>query len=307
MSYFTPSSSLDSVPMILEDTQLLGGDAAAPLNAPLQALLNRIEHHKQNKEADPHGLGAAIAAAISALTKASVGLSNVDNTADASKPVSTAQAAAISAAISALTKASVGLSNADNTSDATVIAATIAALTKASVGLSNVDNTADASKPVSTAQAAAISAAISALTKASVGLSNADNTSDATVIAATIAALLAQNNVWTKAQRGAFAALTSASASIAVDLDRANNFNHTLTENTTLAAPTHAVAGQSGVIEFTQHASSPKTLALNAFWKFPGGAPSPVLTATNGAIDVLTYVVASTGTYAICSMGKAVS
>ena len=31
------------------------------------------------------------------------------------------------------------------------------------------------------------------------------------------------------------------------------------------------------------------------------------LTATNGAIDVLTYVVASTGTYAICSMGKAVS
>ena len=246
MSYFTPSSSLDSVPMILEDTQLLGGDAAAPLNAPLQALLNRIEHHKQNKEADPHGLGAAIAAAISALTKASVGLSNVDNTADASKPVSTAQAAAISAAISALTKASVGLSN-------------------------------------------------------------ADNTSDATVIAATIAALLAQNNVWTKAQRGAFAALTSASASIAVDLDRANNFNHTLTENTTLAAPTHAVAGQSGVIEFTQHASSPKTLALNAFWKFPGGAPSPVLTATNGAIDVLTYVVASTGTYAICSMGKAVS
>jgi hypothetical protein len=120
-------------------------------------------------------------------------------------------------------------------------------------------------------------------------------------------AQVSQNNTWTKGQRGAFVALTSTSGSIAVDLDDSNNFKHTLTEDTELAEPTNAVAGQSGVIEFTNHASAPKTLALNAFWKFPGGAPSPVLTAANGAIDVLSYVVASSGTYAICSIGQDVS
>ena len=119
--------------------------------------------------------------------------------------------------------------------------------------------------------------------------------------------LLSEGNNWTGAQRGAFTALTSTSNSIAVDLDDGNNFSHTLTEDTTLAAPSHAVAGQSGVFEFTNHASAPKTLALDAFWKFHGGAPSPVLTAANGAVDVLTYIVASSGTYAICSMGQDVS
>ena len=63
---------------------------------------------------------------VVSLVKADVGLSNVDNTSDANKPVSTAQQAAIDA------------------------------LDKADVGLSNVDNTSDANKPVSTAQAAEI-------------------------------------------------------------------------------------------------------------------------------------------------------
>jgi hypothetical protein len=112
-----------------------------------------------------------------------------------------------------------------------------------------------------------------------------------------------QNNTYTAAQRGAFVALTSTSASIAVNLNLSNNFNHTLTEDTTLAAPTNAVAGQSGVIHFTQHASSAKTLAYNAFWKFAGGTV-PTLTATNGAIDVLSYVVNPAGTSAVCVLAK---
>jgi hypothetical protein len=113
----------------------------------------------------------------------------------------------------------------------------------------------------------------------------------------------ARNNTYTKAQRGAFVALTSTSASIAVDLGLSNNFNHTLTENTTLAAPTNKVAGQRGVIHLTQHASAPKTLGYNAFWKFAGGT-LPTLTATNGAIDVLSYVVNPAGTSAFCSLAK---
>lgn len=61
------------------------------------------------------------------------GLDQVNNTSDANKPVSGAQALAIAAAQ----------------------AAAIAAITPTSLGLGNVNNTSDANKPVSTAQAAA--------------------------------------------------------------------------------------------------------------------------------------------------------
>ena len=104
------------------------------------------------------------------------------------------------------------------------------------------------------------------------------------------------------AKRGAVTALTSSSASVAVDLASANNFAHTLTENTTLAAPSNAVAGQSGVVVFTQHASSAKTLAFNSFWKFAGGTV-PVLSTSLGAVDVFAYYVES-ASRATCSLIK---
>lgn len=62
-------------------------------------------------------------------TKTQVGLGNVDNTSDASKPISTAQQTALD-----------GKSNTSHTH------------TKAQVGLGSVDNTSDANKPISTAQ-----------------------------------------------------------------------------------------------------------------------------------------------------------
>jgi hypothetical protein len=97
---------------------------------------------------------------------------------------------------------------------------------------------------------------------------------------------------FTKAQRVTPVALTSTSASIAVDASLSNNFTHTFTENTTLANPTNLVAGQGGVIVFTQHASSPKTLAFGSNWKFSSGI-APTVTATNSAVDVLVYYVES--------------
>ena len=112
---------------------------------------------------------------------------------------------------------------------------------------------------------------------------------------------LANDQTWTGAQRGAFTALTSASGHIAVDMALGNNFSHTFTENTELDAPTNAVAGQSGVIHFTQHASSPKTLSFASFWLFADGT-DPTITATNSAVDVLTYVVNPAGTSAICAI-----
>jgi len=121
-----------------------------------------------------------------------------------------------------------------------------------------------------------------------------------------VAALLAQNNTWTKAQRGAYVALTSSANSIAIDLALSNNFTHTLTENTTLAAPSNVVAGQGGVIQFTQHASSAKTLAYNSFWRMGTGV-SLTISTTVGSVNEFCYVVDSTGAFATCTMQIAIS
>jgi hypothetical protein len=75
------------------------------------------------------------------LVKSDVGLGNVDNTADASKPVSTAQQTAIDL------KANIA---------SPTFTGTVSGITKTMVGLGNVDNTADTAKPVSTAQQAAL-------------------------------------------------------------------------------------------------------------------------------------------------------
>ena len=120
--------------------------------------------------------------------KASVGLANVDNTADTAKPVSTAQQTALNAKENTVTA---GLTTQYYRGDKTWVV-----LDKTAVGLANVDNTSDAAKPVSTATQTALNAkeaAITAgttaqywrgdktwqaLTKTSVGLDQVDNTSD---------------------------------------------------------------------------------------------------------------------------------
>ena len=73
----------------------------------------------------------------------------------------TTQIAGVNTTISNLTKADVGLPNVDNTSDAnkpisTAVQNALNSLTKTDVGLANVDNTADVDKPVSTAQQSAL-------------------------------------------------------------------------------------------------------------------------------------------------------
>ena len=75
------------------------------------------------------------------LVKSDVGLGNVDNTADASKPVSTAQQTALDL--------KANLANPTFTG-------TVSGITKSMVGLGNVDDTADTAKPVSTAQQTAL-------------------------------------------------------------------------------------------------------------------------------------------------------
>ena len=112
-------------------------------------------------------------------------------------------------------------------------------------------------------------------------------------------------NTWNTAQRGAVTALTSSGGAIAINLAISNNFSHALTENTTLAAPSNATAGQSGCIVLTQHASSPKTLTFNSNWKFAGGVV-PVLSTSPGATDVMSYYVCSAGII-VCQLIKGVA
>ena len=75
----------------------------------------------------------------------------------------TAQIATVNSTIGNLTKADVGLPNVDNTSDlnkpvSTAVQTALNSLTKNDVGLNNVDNTSDVDKPVSTAQQTALNA-----------------------------------------------------------------------------------------------------------------------------------------------------
>lgn len=79
--------------------------------------------------------------------KNNLGLGNVDNTSDANKPVSIAQAAAIAAGDSAIA-ADLAAHEADTNNPH--------AVTQTQVGLGNVDNTSDVNKPVSTAQQTAL-------------------------------------------------------------------------------------------------------------------------------------------------------
>ena len=136
--------------------------------------------------------------AVSALTRSSVGLGNVDNTADANKPVSAAQSSAIATAkTEAITAAGqatdtkVSTHNTETTNvhgiaDTSALATktyadaigttatnalalkaplanptftgTVSGITATMVGLGNVNNTADSAKPVSTAQQTALDA-----------------------------------------------------------------------------------------------------------------------------------------------------
>ena len=131
--------------------------AAAEVNAASHSDA-ALASHNQN-ELNVHGIANTGDLALkSEVSAQAIGLGDVDNTSDANKPVSTAQATAISTAVS---DHNVDTTNVHGIADTSVLATettvgtavsnAVAALTKSSVGLANVDNTADTAKPVSTA------------------------------------------------------------------------------------------------------------------------------------------------------------
>lgn len=152
-------------------------DTSSMLNnyAKLSALLDHI-----NNTSNPHNV-----------TKAQVGLPNVDNTSDVNKPVSTATQSALNGKV-------------DNTRQVNGHALTSdVSLTKTDVGLANVDNTSDVNKPVSTAQQNALNTKVDKVTGKGLSTNDYDNAAVATVAAASahIANTSNPHNV-TKAQVG---------------------------------------------------------------------------------------------------------
>ena len=84
-------------------------------------------------------------------------------------------------------------------------------------------------------------------------------------------------------------------ASITNDFALGNNFLVTLGGNRTLAAPTNAVAGQSGTIHIIQDGTGSRTLGYNTVWQFVS-ATVPTLSTGAGDVDILCYIARSSTT-----------
>lgn len=114
-------------------------------------------------------------------------------------------------------------------------------------------------------------------------------------------AYLDATQAFTKGQSGDFIPLTSSGESVAISLDDGNNFSHTLTENTTLAAATGVAItntqSESGIVYIKQHHTTPHTFAFNAFWKFKTAFS---MTATLDGLSGFSYTTRPDGSAADC-------
>ena len=84
-------------------------------------------------------------------------------------------------------------------------------------------------------------------------------------------------------------------ASITVDFALGNNFLVTIGGNRTLAAPSNAVAGQTGQIYVVQDSTGSRTLAYNGVYQFVSGA-APTLSTGASDVDILVYSTRSATT-----------
>ena len=187
-----------------------------------------------------------------------------------------------------------GINDTDNMSDASATTLATSESTKAYTDASLGGN------PMTTQGDIVRGAASGALERLAAGTANQVLAHDATD--ANWVTFEARDITWSGSQKSTVTTLTSTSNSIAISMLTTNDYSHTFTENTTLANPSDTlVAGQSGVIYLTQHASSPKTLAFGSEYDFVGGTV-PVVTATNSARDTLHYCVREDGKIEITAL-----
>jgi hypothetical protein len=108
------------------------------------------------------------------LDKTAVGLSNVDNTSDLNKPISTATQTALNAKEPTITAGTTSQYYRGDKSFQT--------LDKTAVGLSNVDNTSDANKPISTATQTALNGKQATITGAATTIDTEDLTASRALV-----------------------------------------------------------------------------------------------------------------------------
>ena len=107
-------------------------------------------------------------------------------------------------------------------------------------------------------------------------------------------AVLASDQNWTGAQRGAITTLTSA-ASITIDFGASNNFKlETGHAAIAFANPTTEVEGQSGSIFITQGSTTCAAPTWGNQYFFAGGT-APSLTGTTGKVARIDYIVQEAG------------
>lgn len=116
-------------------------------------------------------------------------------------------------------------------------------------------------------------------------------------------ALLAQANVFTKAQTVTPVTLTDATT-IATDASLSNTFTVTLGGNRTLGNPTNMTNGAIYNWRVTQDGTGSRTLAYGSKFKWPGGT-APTLTTTAGAVDFISGQYFSDTDTILCTALKA--
>jgi hypothetical protein len=93
---------------------------------------------------------------------------------------------------------------------------------------------------------------------------------------------------WNKQQYFGMATLT-AGASISWNLESNQVATVTLDQNSALANPTNQQAGATYVLIVKQPAGNNYTLSFGSDYLFAGGE-APTITASNGSIDVITFI-----------------
>jgi hypothetical protein len=205
---------------------------------------------------------------VAGITKSMVGLSNVDNTTDALKPISTATQTALDAKLASAT-ASTTYETITNVALKAPIAnptftGTVAGITKSMVGLGSVDNTTDAAKPISTATQTALDAKLSSATAASTYITASSTT--------TLTNKRLTNRVTTVAD--------SATPTPSADTDDMYIITG-LTQTATFGAPTGTpTQGQKIVVRVKDNGTA-RTLAWNAIYRASSDLSLPTATVAN--------------------------
>lgn len=254
------------------------------------------------------------------LTKSDISLSNVDDTSDTNKPISTATQTALDLKANLDSPTFTGTVSGDSFNLITGLSNTNPLVDGiAAIGTSTLVSRQDHIHPSDTTKAndssvvhlsgnetitgiKTFDAQPVGILKDSIGLSNVDNTSDANKPVSTaqqtaldLKSNLSGGNTFSGNQICSTTTL-SYSSTIDLDLSLNANFEITLTGNIAFSNPstTTPVKGQIGTITITQDGTGGRTIAWGTNFKFEGGTAQTYVTTANSVSTFIYFVRSST-------------